>query len=46
MLKKITLAVLFAITFTVGVGAANARSMKKPVPTAPAPQGFCPYMHC
>jgi hypothetical protein len=46
MLKKIGLAVLFAITLTAGAGAASARNTTKHVPTAPAPQGFCPMMHC
>jgi hypothetical protein len=44
MLKRIALAALFAITFTVGAGAASARNLTKHAPTAPAPQGFCPYM--
>ncbi len=46
MLKKITLAALFAITFSVGAAAASARSLTMPAPTAPVPQGFCPIGHC
>lgn len=46
MLKKIALAALFAITFTVGASAANARTMTKHAPTAPVPQGFCPWGVC
>jgi len=46
MLKKITLAALFAITFTVGASAASARPVVK-APSAPVPQGMCPAgYHC
>lgn len=42
MLKKITLAALFAITFSAGVTAASARSLTNKAPTAPVPHGLCP----
>ncbi len=43
MLKKIALSALFAITFSVGIGAAQARVH---APQAPIPQGFCPKSIC
>jgi hypothetical protein len=42
MLKKITLSVLFAITFAVGIGAAQASTMSHKTPTSPVPHGLCP----
>jgi hypothetical protein len=41
MLKKIALTALFAITFAVGAGAANARSRAHVNPTASTPHGVC-----
>jgi len=43
MLKKIALAGLFAITFAMGMGAAqaNPRHLAKKINTTTAPQGFC-----
>jgi hypothetical protein len=46
MLKKITLAALFAITFTVGAGLAQARTAKNSAPTAPVPHALCPMGTC
>ncbi len=39
MLKKIALTALFAITFAVGIGAAQAKTK---APGAPVPHGLCP----
>lgn len=43
MLKKIALAALFAITFAIGAGAAQARTK---APTAPVSQWLCPPACC
>lgn len=45
MLKKIALAGLFAITFAVGMGAAQATTKMK-APTSPAPHWLCPPGLC
>jgi len=42
MLKKIALAALFAITFSVGVmGQTNAQTLVQKAPASPVPQGLC-----
>lgn len=44
MLKKIALTALFAITFAVGIGAAQAKTTSaasKTAPRPPAPQFLC-----
>lgn len=43
MLKKIALTTLFAITFTAGVGLANAGTVRA---TAPVPHALCPMGTC